>query len=129
MAASNRFASLWTVFLTVLAGILGVFGIRTAQAEFTVEGGRAHVTEVAAPEATEAAETAEAGTGAPAGVVRRRSGLVGGGALPPTIAQRIRAEAHGSSPSVRRSTTAAASMRRLSAADRDRRDRELDLAA
>ncbi|MBW5484730.1 DUF6344 domain-containing protein [Streptomyces bambusae] len=33
---------------------------------------------------------------------------VRGGSLPPTIAQRIRAEAHGSSPSVRRSTTAAA---------------------
>ncbi|QES49081.1 hypothetical protein DEJ50_15975 [Streptomyces venezuelae] len=31
-----------------------------------------------------------------------------GSGLPPTLAQRIRAEAHGSSPSVRRSTTAAA---------------------
>ncbi|RSS76670.1 DUF6344 domain-containing protein [Streptomyces sp. WAC06614] len=40
--------------------------------------------------------------------------MMRGGALPPTIAQRIRAEAHGSTPSVRRSTTAAATV-----ADRD----------
>lgn len=34
--------------------------------------------------------------------------MMRGGSLPPTIKQRIRAEAHGKSPSVRRSTTALA---------------------
>ncbi|AWZ06577.1 hypothetical protein DRB96_03870 [Streptomyces sp. ICC1] len=34
--------------------------------------------------------------------------MMRGGSLPPTIKQRIRAEAHGKTPSVRRSTTAAA---------------------
>lgn len=34
--------------------------------------------------------------------------MMRGGSLPPTIKQRIRAEAHGKNPSVRRSTTALA---------------------
>ncbi len=34
--------------------------------------------------------------------------MMRGGSLPPTLKQRIRAEAHGKTPGVRRSTTAAA---------------------
>ncbi|MGE7385052.1 DUF6344 domain-containing protein [Streptomyces sp. NPDC004126] len=89
--------SIWTTVLAALVALLAALGL----------GGKA-----AAPEA---AGEVVAGPVAPA--VRRRPAVVArrtwravmrGGSLPPTIKQRIRAEAHGKAPSVRRSTTAAA---------------------
>ncbi len=51
--------------------------------------------------------------------------MMRGGSLPPTIKQRIRAEAHGKAPSVRRSTTAASLVGAASGAGRE----ELELVA
>ncbi|MGW7457044.1 DUF6344 domain-containing protein [Streptomyces sp. NPDC054797] len=95
MAHRSTLTSIWTSVLAVLAALLGFLGL-----------------------AGKAAPVA-AGVPAPAGpaIARRRPAVVArrtwrammrGGSLPPTIKQRIRAEAHGKTPSVRRSTTAAA---------------------
>ncbi|MGW0389476.1 DUF6344 domain-containing protein [Streptomyces sp. NPDC003042] len=96
MAHRNSITSIWTAVLTALVALLAALGL----------AGKA------APVAAADAVTA---SGVPAArrrptVVARRTwrAMMRGGSLPPTIKQRIRAEAHGKSPSVRRSTTAAA---------------------
>ncbi|WP_330331570.1 DUF6344 domain-containing protein [Streptomyces sp. NBC_00536] len=101
MASSNTFKSIWTSVLAALVALFAALGL----------GGSA-----AAPAASSVA--APAAPAVPAGSVARTMAaqarrswraMMRGGSLPPTIAQRIRAEAHGSTPSVRRrSTTAAA---------------------
>ncbi|MFD0353480.1 DUF6344 domain-containing protein [Streptomyces sp. NPDC127110] len=89
-------ASIWTAVLAALVALLAALGL----------GGKA--ASAAAGEAV-AAPVAPAVRRRPAVVARRTwRAVMRGGSLPPTIKQRIRAEAHGKAPSVRRSTTAAA---------------------
>lgn len=84
-AATTRFAQFWTAFLTVLARILTALRL-TAPA-------RSEASERLAP-------AAPLPTFAPlAGSAPRSEG-----SLPPTIKQRIRAEAHGASPVSRQRT-------------------------
>ncbi|MFJ3724690.1 DUF6344 domain-containing protein [Streptomyces sp. NPDC090045] len=104
MAHRSALSSIWTSLLTALVALLSSLGL----------GGKAALAGATAP----AAEAPAAGLPASAAAVRvarpavaaRRTwrAMMRGGSLPPTIKQRIRAEAHGKTPSVRRSTTAAA---------------------
>ncbi|MFJ3879255.1 DUF6344 domain-containing protein [Streptomyces sp. NPDC090077] len=88
--------SIWTTVLAALVALLAALGL----------GGK--TAPVAAGEAV-AAPVAPVVRRRPAAVARRTwRAVMRGGSLPPTIKQRIRAEAHGKAPSVRRSTTAAA---------------------
>ncbi|WP_420080284.1 DUF6344 domain-containing protein [Streptomyces sp. JL4002] len=98
MAQRTVLTSIWTSVLAALVALLSVLGLGRKTAPVV---------------ATAAAPAAPAAAPAPAArpsVAARRSwrAMMRGGALPPTIKQRIRAEAHGKTPSVRRSTTAAA---------------------
>ncbi|MFJ3922347.1 DUF6344 domain-containing protein [Streptomyces sp. NPDC090022] len=102
MAAKHSFFSIWTVVIAAVVAFLAGLGIG-AKAAAPSAG--------VAPAAGTA--TAPASAARPEAVVRARRSwreVMRGGALPPTIAQRIRAEAHGSAPSARRSTTAAATV-------------------
>ncbi|MFD9334572.1 DUF6344 domain-containing protein [Streptomyces sp. NPDC060028] len=97
MAHRSTVTSIWTAFLAALVALfagLG-FGAKAAPAAATSLGA------VATP--------AVPAVRRPAVVARQTwRAMMRGGSLPPTIKQRIRAEAHGKTPSVRRSTTAAA---------------------
>ncbi|WP_328969645.1 DUF6344 domain-containing protein [Streptomyces sp. NBC_00239] len=120
MAGNNRVASLWTTVVTALVAFFTVLGFGAAAkaaarpAAGTASSGAATDAPTAPPLAAAAAPrsatSSASGTAARVSVPvqdrRSRREALRGGALPPTIAQRIRAEAHGSSPSVRRSTTA-----------------------
>ncbi|MCF3178449.1 hypothetical protein IPZ70_00520 [Streptomyces polychromogenes] len=96
MTHRSSITSIWTSLLSALTALLAALGLvgKTARAG--------------------AVPAAVATPSAP--VVRRSApvarwtwrAMMRGGSLPPTIKQRIRAEAHGKSPSVRRSATAAA---------------------
>ncbi|MFC9293326.1 DUF6344 domain-containing protein [Streptomyces sp. NPDC057011] len=97
MAQRSALTSIWTSVLAALVALLTALGL----------GGKA------APGAASVAGSATPATAAPVrrpAFAARRTwrAMMRGGSLPPTIKQRIRAEAHGKSPSVRRSTTAAA---------------------
>ncbi|MEV6955338.1 DUF6344 domain-containing protein [Streptomyces sp. NPDC051183] len=98
MAHRSTITSIWTTVLAALVALFAGLGFGAK----------------AAPAASPAASVGAAGTVAPAvrrpAVMARRTwrAMMRGGSLPPTIKQRIRAEAHGKTPSVRRSTTAAA---------------------
>ncbi|MEU7064136.1 DUF6344 domain-containing protein [Streptomyces sp. NPDC053429] len=95
MALRSTVTSFWTTVLAALVAILAGLGFDVKAA-------------TAAP-ATVAAPPVPAPRRRPAMVARRTwRAMMRGGSLPPTIKQRIRAEAHGKSPSVRRSTTALA---------------------
>ncbi|MEV7832022.1 DUF6344 domain-containing protein [Streptomyces subrutilus] len=98
MAHRTTVTSIWTAVLAALVALLASLGF----------GGKAApaVAGVSAP----AVPAPAAVTGRRAAVTARRTwrAMMRGGSLPPTIKQRIRAEAHGKTPSVRRSTTAAA---------------------
>lgn len=95
MAQRSILTPIWTSVLAALVALLTALGF--------------------AGKATPAAASGPA-PAAPAAAVRRPAfaarwtwrAMMRGGSLPPTIKQRIRAEAHGKTPSVRRSTTAAA---------------------
>lgn len=98
MAHRSTITSIWTTVLAALVALFASLGL----------GGKA------AP----AAVASLSSPAAPAGLAANRPALMArrtwrammrGGSLPPTIKQRIRAEAHGKTPSVRRSTTALAS--------------------
>ncbi|MFI6148430.1 DUF6344 domain-containing protein [Streptomyces sp. NPDC051109] len=100
MAHRITVTSIWTAVVAVVVALLASLGF----------GSKA---------APAAASTASAPSRRGAAAVRRTARPMGrrswrammrGGSLPPTIKQRIRAEAHGKAPSVRRSTTAAASL-------------------
>ncbi|MEU3402633.1 DUF6344 domain-containing protein [Streptomyces sp. NPDC006670] len=93
---SGTATSLWTSFLSLLMTLLGALGLVAEAAP--------------AGAVTDAAATPSAPVARRTFPVARRTwrAMMRGGALPPTIKQRIRAEAHGKSPSVRRSATAAA---------------------
>ncbi|MFE1793870.1 DUF6344 domain-containing protein [Streptomyces sp. NPDC059525] len=96
MTHRSSITSIWTSLLSALTALLAALGLvgKTARA------GAVPVA-VATPSAPVVRRSAP---------VARRTwrAMVRGGSLPPTIKQRIRAEAHGKSPSVRRSATAAA---------------------
>ncbi|WP_328299660.1 DUF6344 domain-containing protein [Streptomyces sp. NBC_00435] len=99
MAHRSTITSIWTTVLAALVALFASLGF----------GGKASPA-AAAPLSSPAAVPA-AGTAAhrPALMARRTwRAMMRGGSLPPTIKQRIRAEAHGKTPSVRRSTTALA---------------------
>lgn len=94
MAHRTILTSIWTSVLAALVALLSCFGL----------AGKAAPASAPAPSAAGAAATA---VRRPAVVARRTwRAMMRGGSLPPTIKQRIRAEAHGKTPSVRRSTTA-----------------------
>ncbi|MFE2875580.1 DUF6344 domain-containing protein [Streptomyces roseus] len=121
MAHRITVTSLWTALVAVVVALLAAFGFGAKAAPA-----------VAATGAPVPSRRVPAAVSRPARPMGRRSwrAMMRGGSLPPTIKQRIRAEAHGKAPSVRRSTTAAASAAVSmagtgSGAGRD----ELDLAA
>ncbi|MCY0924817.1 DUF6344 domain-containing protein [Streptomyces sp. H27-H1] len=100
MAHRSTVTSIWTTVLAALVALLASlgFGGKTAPAVSSLSS-------PAAPATIAAAATANR----PAFMARRTwRAMMRGGSLPPTIKQRIRAEAHGKTPSVRRSTTALA---------------------
>ncbi|MCX5377109.1 DUF6344 domain-containing protein [Streptomyces sp. NBC_00091] len=87
--------SIWTTVLAALVALLAALGL----------GGKAAPVAAGAKLAAPVVPAVRR----PAVVARRTwRAVMRGGSLPPTIKQRIRAEAHGKAPSVRRSTTAAA---------------------
>ncbi|WP_251056229.1 DUF6344 domain-containing protein [Streptomyces sp. ISL-94] len=108
MAQRSTRTSIWTSVLAALVALLSVLGLRGKAAP------------AAASVAASAAPAPTAAVRRPALTARRTwRAMMRGGSLPPTIKQRIRAEAHGKSPSVRRSTTAAAMGARTGTAARD----------
>lgn len=90
--AAFKVKKLWTVFITAFFAVLASLGLSTPAA---AAGAAVHQpAEQPAPAAHQNAKSATARVPLPRSMPRDRS-------LPPTIKQRIRAEAHGSSPSVR----------------------------
>ncbi|MEU7602369.1 DUF6344 domain-containing protein [Streptomyces sp. NPDC041003] len=104
MAHRSALSSIWTSLLTALVALLSSLGLAGKAA---LAGATAPAAE--APAAGLPASAAAVLVARPAVAARRTwRAMMRGGSLPPTIKQRIRAEAHGKTPSVRRSTTAAA---------------------
>ncbi|AYV28644.1 hypothetical protein EES41_18205 [Streptomyces sp. ADI95-16] len=100
--AHRSTTSIWTTVLAALVALFAILGFarKTAPAAASAAG----VPVAAAVPATAAVRR-------PVMMARRTwRAMMRGGSLPPTIKQRIRAEAHGKTPSVRRSTTAAAAL-------------------
>ncbi|MFD7838791.1 DUF6344 domain-containing protein [Streptomyces sp. NPDC059761] len=102
MAHRITVTSIWTAVVAVVVALLASLG-------FGAKAAPAAASTASAPAPSRRAAVAVLRTARPMG---RRSwrAMMRGGSLPPTIKQRIRAEAHGKAPSVRRSTTAAASL-------------------
>ncbi|GGY66823.1 DUF6344 domain-containing protein [Streptomyces omiyaensis] len=101
--ATAKVKQFWTAFISVLFALLASVGLTAPAAA----RGQAPVTQPEEPAAPAAPAAAER-TGSV--VAARRAepwAPVRQGSLPPTIKQRIGAEAHGSSPSVRHSRAAA----------------------
>ncbi|MEV7439829.1 DUF6344 domain-containing protein [Streptomyces sp. NPDC091204] len=99
MAHRSVLTSIWTSLLTALVAFLSSLGL----------GGKAALAAAPAGDFPAPAAAAALSVARPAVAARRTwRAMMRGGSLPPTIKQRIRAEAHGKTPSVRRSTTAAA---------------------
>lgn len=97
MAHRGTITSIWTTVLAALVALLASLGF----------GGKA--AQAAATSLSSPAAPAAVAVNRPAFMARRTwRAMMRGGSLPPTIKQRIRAEAHGKTPSVRRSTTALA---------------------
>ncbi|MFD3869149.1 DUF6344 domain-containing protein [Streptomyces sp. NPDC058623] len=86
--------SVWSTVLAALVALLGLLGLASKAAPVAAAAVAAPAVPAVRRPAVEARRTWRA--------------MMRGGSLPPTIKQRIRAEAHGKTPSVRRSTTAAA---------------------
>ncbi|WP_405490775.1 DUF6344 domain-containing protein [Streptomyces sp. NBC_00096] len=98
MAHRSTITSIWTTVLAALVALFTSLGF----------GGKA-APAAAASLSSPATAPAAAAAHRPALMARRTwRAMMRGGSLPPTIKQRIRAEAHGKTPSVRRSTTALA---------------------
>ncbi|MER6520473.1 DUF6344 domain-containing protein [Streptomyces sp. NPDC060334] len=96
MANRSSVTSIWTAVLAALVALLAAIGLGAKVAP--------------AASATVSAPVVPTTTVRRPAVMARRTwrAMMRGGSLPPTIKQRIRAEAHGKTPSVRRSTTALA---------------------
>ncbi|MER5612646.1 DUF6344 domain-containing protein [Streptomyces sp. NPDC002215] len=84
--------SIWTAFVTALFALLAAVGFMSTPAE---------ATEQSAPEPTTTNQEHTGATAATATTPSVRWTLPRDRALPPTMKQRIRAEAHGSSPATR----------------------------
>ncbi|MFD6934876.1 DUF6344 domain-containing protein [Streptomyces goshikiensis] len=100
--AHRSTTSIWTTVLAALVALFALLGFarKTAPAAASAAG---------VPVAV--AVPATAAVRRPVMMARRTwRAMMRGGSLPPTIKQRIRAEAHGKTPSVRRSTTAPAAL-------------------
>ncbi|MFJ1647372.1 DUF6344 domain-containing protein [Streptomyces sp. NPDC088258] len=95
--AANKVKKLWTVLITAFFAMLASLGL-TAPAAAAGTAVRQPADQPAPAPAAASRHHAEAGTARRAVVPRA---LPRDRSLPPTIKQRIRAEAHGSSPSVR----------------------------
>ncbi|MET9884642.1 DUF6344 domain-containing protein [Streptomyces sp. NPDC006430] len=115
MAHRITVTSIWTALVAALVAL------------FTSLGFGAETAPAAAPTGSAPARPAAAAVRRPAVPMARRTwrAMMRGGSLPPTIKQRIRAEAHGKAPSVRRSTTAASMVGGTAGVARD----ELELVA
>ncbi|MFE2481172.1 DUF6344 domain-containing protein [Streptomyces sp. NPDC059389] len=102
MAHRITVTSIWTAVVAVVVALLASLGFGAKAAPAASATAPAPAPSLRAPAAVRR----------PARPMGRRSwrAMMRGGSLPPTIKQRIRAEAHGKAPSVRRSTTAAASL-------------------
>ncbi|MFF4848358.1 DUF6344 domain-containing protein [Streptomyces sp. NPDC001194] len=102
MAHRITVTSIWTAVVAVVVALLASLGFGAKAAPAAGATAPAPAPSLRAPAAVRR----------PARPMGRRSwrAMMRGGSLPPTIKQRIRAEAHGKAPSVRRSTTAAASL-------------------
>ncbi|WP_328620990.1 DUF6344 domain-containing protein [Streptomyces sp. NBC_00354] len=120
MAHRITVTSIWTAVVVALVALLASLGFGAKAAPAAASGGSA------AP-APAPSRRAAAAVRRPVRPMGRRTwrAMMRGGSLPPTIKQRIRAEAHGKAPSVRRSTTAASLAGGTSAAGRE----ELGLVA
>ncbi|MFE6839543.1 DUF6344 domain-containing protein [Streptomyces sp. NPDC057705] len=104
MAHRSALSSIWTSLLTALVALLSSLGLGGKAA---LAGATAPATDL--PVSGVPASAVAVPVARPAVAARRTwRAMMRGGSLPPTIKQRIRAEAHGKTPSVRRSTTAAA---------------------
>ncbi|MGW6745820.1 DUF6344 domain-containing protein [Streptomyces sp. NPDC055025] len=97
--AAFKVKKLWTVFITAFFAVLASLGLTSPAAA----AGSAVQQPVEQPVPTPAAaQSVEQGEAAPArATVPRAAAPSRDRSLPPTIKQRINAEAHGSSPSVR----------------------------
>ncbi|MEW1723614.1 DUF6344 domain-containing protein [Streptomyces sp. NPDC093109] len=95
--AAFKVKKLWTVFITAFFAVLASLGL-TAPAAAAGTAVQQPADQPAQAPAAAARHHAEPGTAGWAAVPRA---LPRDRSLPPTIKQRIRAEAHGSSPSVR----------------------------
>ncbi|WP_327368581.1 DUF6344 domain-containing protein [Streptomyces sp. NBC_01217] len=84
--------SIWTAFVTAFFALLAALGLMSTPAA---------ATESSAPEATTTNHEHTGATAATATTPSVRWTLPRDRALPPTMKQRIRAEAHGSSPAAR----------------------------
>ncbi|MFE6842187.1 DUF6344 domain-containing protein [Streptomyces sp. NPDC057686] len=125
MAHRITVTSIWTAVVAAVVALLASlgFGAKAAPAAAAAAAaGSAAPAPAPAP-----SRRAAAAVRRPARPMGRRSwrAMMRGGSLPPTIKQRIRAEAHGKAPSVRRSTTAASLAGGTSGAGRE----ELGLVA
>lgn len=100
MAHRSTITSIWTTVLAALVALLAALGL----------GGKAAQAATGATHSSPAAAAPVAAVSNRPALMARRTwkAMMRGGSLPPTIKQRIRAEAHGKTPSVRRSTTALA---------------------
>ncbi|MER7110435.1 DUF6344 domain-containing protein [Streptomyces sp. NPDC000229] len=96
VTVTHKVTHFWTAFFSLLSAILTALGLkRTPEAAITVYAGQATAT--AAPAVAPIPAPRCCAPAWTSGYAR---------SLPPTIKQRIRAEAHGASPSVRRLTAA-----------------------
>ncbi|MGP2440001.1 DUF6344 domain-containing protein [Streptomyces sp. JW3] len=103
--ARNKVLSVWTAFVTAFLALCTALGLITTTASAAVPP----------TETARNSETGAGGTEASAPAASPRS-WPRAGSLPPTMKQRIRAEAHGKSPSCRhRPTTDAAAAARSAA--------------
>ncbi|MFF0555751.1 DUF6344 domain-containing protein [Streptomyces sp. NPDC020472] len=106
--ATAKVKQFWTAFISVLFALLASVGLANTAAA----AGQPAVQqpeEPAAPAAVPTAAVERALAPVPAQRARRWP-LVGDRSLPPTIKQRIAAEAHGSSPSARQRSSSTASV-------------------
>ncbi|MFJ7957319.1 DUF6344 domain-containing protein [Streptomyces sp. NPDC096319] len=105
--ATAKVKQFWTAFISVLFALLASVGLANTAAA----AGQPAVQQPEEPAAPAAAHTVTAGERALASVPAQRTHgwpLAADRTLPPTIKQRIAAEAHGSSPSARQRASATA---------------------
>ncbi|MEU6619298.1 DUF6344 domain-containing protein [Streptomyces litmocidini] len=105
--ATAKVKQFWTAFISVLFALLASVGLANTAAA----AGQPAVQqpeEPAAPAAAPAAAAVERALAPVPAQRARRWPLVGDRSLPPTIKQRIAAEAHGASPSARQRSSSSA---------------------